>query len=97
MIKFSCKKHLQEVISLSFEKMKRTQKPSPIPKIIFSSLDLEEVIPGHHDPMIISAMVVNAEVKRVLVDQGSSADIIFRDAFDKLELKTLTCKLTKKS
>ena len=37
--------------------------------------------------MIISAIMVNAEVKRVFVNQGSSTDIIFRDAFDKLKLK----------
>ena len=37
--------------------------------------------------MIISAKMVNAEVKKVFIDQGSSADIIFRDAFDKLGLK----------
>ena len=70
------KKHLQEVLSLASKKMK-IQKPSPIPEITFSSSNLEGVIPGHDDPMIISAVMVNAEVKRVFVDQGSSANIIF--------------------
>ena len=67
--------------------MKKTQKPSPIPKIIFLISDKEGVIQGHNDPMIISAVIVNAEVKRVFVNQGSSAGIIFQDAFDKLGLK----------
>ena len=31
--------------------------------------------------------MVNVKVKRVIVDQGSSASIIFRDAFEKLALK----------
>ena len=54
---------------------------------MFSSSDFEGVIPRHDDPMIISAKMVNTEVKRVFIDQGSSANIIFRDAFDKLGLK----------
>ena len=37
--------------------------------------------------MIISTMMVNAEVKSVFMDQRSSIDIIFWDAFDKLGLK----------
>ena len=31
--------------------------------------------------------MVNAEVKRIFIDQGSSANIIFWDIFDKLGLK----------
>lgn len=67
--------------------MKKTHKPSSTPEIVFSSSNLEGIIIGHNDPMIISAIMVNAEVKRVFVNQGSSTDIIFRDAFDKLKLK----------
>ena len=37
--------------------------------------------------MVIFAIMVNTEVKRVFVDQGSSANIIFWDVFDKLRLK----------
>ena len=36
--------------------------------------------------MIISVVIVNAKVKKVFDDQGSSADIIFRDAFNKFEV-----------
>ena len=54
---------------------------------MFSSSDFKEVVPGHDDPMIISTKMVNAEVKRVFIDQGISADIIFRDVFNKLGLK----------
>ena len=57
--------------------MKKTQKLSPTPENVFSSLNLEVVIPRHDDPMIISMVMVNTEVNRVFVDQGSLADIIF--------------------
>ena len=73
------KKHLQEVLSLSFEKIKKTHKLLPAFDIIFSSPNLEGVVPGHDDPMIILAVMVNGEVKRIFVDQGSSADIIFQE------------------
>ena len=62
---------------MSFEKMKRTHKSSPTLKIVFSSSDPEGGILRYDDPMIISAVMVNAEVKRVFIDQGSSIDIIF--------------------
>ena len=57
--------------------MKRTHKSSPTLKIVFSSSDPEGGILRYDDPMIISAVMVNAEVKRVFIDQGSSIDIIF--------------------
>ena len=56
----------------------------PTSEIIFSSSNLEGVIPRHDVPMVISAVMVNAKVKRVFVNQWSSVDILFRDAFDKL-------------
>ena len=37
--------------------------------------------------MIISTMMVITKVKRVFMEQGSSANIIFQYAFDKVELK----------
>ena len=53
---------------MSFERKKKMQKLPLTLEIIFSSLDLEGVILGHNDPMIVLAIMVNAEVKRVFVD-----------------------------
>ena len=85
--KLAHKKHLQEVLSLSIATMKTVYKPSSTLEIVFSSSDLEVVVPGHDNPTVISAVMVNAEVKRVFIDEASSADIIFRDTFNKLGLK----------
>ena len=45
--------------------------------------------------MVISAAMVNAKVKRVFVDQENSADILFRDAFDKLGLNNANLQMHK--
>ena len=47
---------------------------------------MSEIIATHDDPMVISTIMVNAEVKRVFIDRGSLVDIIFQEAFDKLDL-----------
>ena len=75
--KSTCKKYLQEILSLLTEEMKKTRKLLPIPDIIFSSSDIEGVVPRHNDPMIILVVMVNIEGKRVFVAQGSSIVIIF--------------------
>ena len=52
--------------------------------ITFSDLDLEGCQHPHDDPLVIRAVVANKTVHQVLVDNRSSADIIFASAFDKM-------------
>ena len=52
--------------------------------ITFSDSDLEGCQHSHDDPLVIRAVLANKTVHRVLVDNGSSADIIFTSAFDKM-------------
>ena len=52
--------------------------------ITFSDSDLEGCQHPHDDPLVIRAVVANKTVHRVLIDNGSSADIIFASAFDKM-------------
>ena len=52
--------------------------------ITFSDLDLEGCQHPHDDPLVIRAVVANKTIHRVLVDNGSSVDIIFASAFDKM-------------
>ncbi|RRT45324.1 hypothetical protein B296_00035613 [Ensete ventricosum] len=58
-----------------------------------------EEYPCHDDALVISIRMANAYVKRVMVDMGSSTDILYFDAFQKLgltdrDLVTLTSTLT---
>ena len=52
--------------------------------ITFSDSDLEGSQHPHDDPLVVRAIVANKTVHRVLVDNGSSTDIIFTLAFDKM-------------
>ena len=54
--------------------------------ITFSDADLEGCKHPHDDPLVIRVVVANKTVQRVLIDNGSSADIIFASAFDKMSI-----------
>ncbi|XP_075475713.1 uncharacterized protein LOC142510123 [Primulina tabacum] len=55
-------------------------------EVFFGEEDLEASRGEHNDALIISATISNFWVKKILVDSGSSADIIFHEAFQKLGL-----------
>ncbi|XP_073019467.1 uncharacterized protein [Primulina eburnea] len=50
----------------------------------FGKIDLEASRGEHNDALVISATISNFWVKKILVDSGSSADIIFHGAFQKM-------------
>ena len=55
--------------------------------ITFSDSDLEGCQHPHDDPLVVRAVMANKTVHRVLVDNGSLADIIFASAFDKMSIR----------
>ncbi|XP_059663902.1 uncharacterized protein LOC132309628 [Cornus florida] len=52
--------------------------------ITFSEEDAKGVQQPHDDPLVVTEVVANYTIHRVLIDNGSSADLLFIDAFDKL-------------
>ena len=50
---------------------------SPEVDITFTKQDLRDVVPHDNDPIVISLITAGRKVHRVLVDQGSSADVMF--------------------
>ena len=52
--------------------------------ITFSDADLGGYQHPHDDQLVVRVVVANKTVHRVLIDNGSSADIIFTSAFDKM-------------
>ncbi|KAK3010617.1 hypothetical protein RJ639_010793 [Escallonia herrerae] len=48
--------------------------------------DLEEVLTPHGDALVISLQIDAYVIKRILVDTGSSADILFEEAFSQMKI-----------
>ena len=54
--------------------------------LVFTKADLQDVVPHDNDPVVISVVTAGRKVHRVLVDQGSSTDVMFWMTFNKLQL-----------
>ena len=55
--------------------------------ITFLDSDMEGCQHPHDNPLVIRVVVANKIVHRVLVDNGSSADIVFASTFDKMGIR----------
>ena len=79
------KAHLRSIRSAEIGEIQAMSKlPRLNTSITFSNLDLEGCQHPHDDPLVVRTVVANKTVNWVLVDNGSSADIIFASAFDKM-------------
>ena len=82
------KVHLRSIRS---GEVMEVQAVSKLPRldiaITFSDSDLEGCQHPHDDPLVIRAVVAKKMIHRVLVDNGSSTDIIFTSAFDKMGIR----------
>ena len=52
--------------------------------ITFRDSDAHLVHHPHYDALVITAMMTNNKVHRILVDNGSSVDILYYQAFQKM-------------
>ncbi|XXG47636.1 hypothetical protein AAC387_Pa02g2249 [Persea americana] len=67
--------HQKQMMTVELEptgKKARTERP----KIWFSDRDLEGVEPPHNDPLVLTLKLKNFFVQRVLIDPGSSSEIL---------------------
>nr|ABA96443.2 retrotransposon protein, putative, Ty3-gypsy subclass [Oryza sativa Japonica Group] len=83
---------VEEVQALrkEFDAQQASSHQQPVrKKISFEPEDAEGVLFPHQDPLVISAEVAGFEVRRILVDGGSLADVIFAEAYAKMGLPTL--------
>ena len=56
-------------------------------EISFTAKEQGKFLTPHHDALVISLTVANCLVKRILVDNGSSGNIIFQAAYKDLGLE----------
>ena len=64
------------------KKMKFAREP-----LAFDDNDLEGTIQPHDDALVVTAQKSEFLVKRVMIDQGSEADVMYPDLFKGLGLK----------
>ncbi|KAH7842008.1 hypothetical protein Vadar_000444 [Vaccinium darrowii] len=73
------------------DEVNMVERPSKLtklgqPPIVFSEEDEEGISYPHDDPLVISMVVANYRIKRILVDTGASMDIIYYSSFLQLEI-----------
>ncbi|XP_056688732.1 uncharacterized protein [Spinacia oleracea] len=56
-------------------------------KITFDDSDSTDTQQEHHDGLVISLPIVNALIKRILIDNGSSANVLFLEALQEMGLE----------
>ncbi|XP_043687560.1 uncharacterized protein LOC122638777 [Telopea speciosissima] len=77
------KQHAQNVLQTETAiKKRRTSYP-----ITFFDEDLIDIQKHHDDALVIKMVITNCMVGRILVDNGSSVDVLYYDAFEKMLLK----------
>ncbi|KAL0389073.1 UNVERIFIED_CONTAM: hypothetical protein Scaly_0264400 [Sesamum calycinum] len=79
-------------------KAKQAKAPSPIffpkesandgrhPLIQFERAEKSGLKTHHNDALVITALLAKNEVGRIFIDSESSADILFREAYDQMQL-----------
>ncbi|XP_028117257.1 uncharacterized protein LOC114314927 [Camellia sinensis] len=77
--------HMREVLSVQLAMKKGKTKEKYI--LTFSSKDSERVQVPHNDALVVTLRVKNFDVKRILIDQGSSVEIMYYDAFKQMKLE----------
>ncbi|KAJ4713136.1 Retrovirus-related Pol polyprotein from transposon 17.6 [Melia azedarach] len=56
--------------------------------IMFTDEDTRDVVYPHDDTMVVTMKIASKDVARILIDTGSSVDILFKEAFNKLGLNS---------
>ncbi|XP_068503762.1 uncharacterized protein [Phaseolus vulgaris] len=76
------KKYMREVMAVEAQGSDQPTEPD----LCFTNADLGDVVPHEDDPVVISIVTVGRKVHRVLIDQGSSTDVMFWVTFHNLQL-----------
>ena len=75
-LKKTCQRQVNSVHMIPPFKQKRTDQD-----ISFNEADVRGVKQSHNDPLVIMLTIEGFNTKRILVDNGSFADIIYLPAF----------------
>ncbi|XP_017438478.1 uncharacterized protein LOC108344556 [Vigna angularis] len=76
------KRHLRNLNTIHMVDRQRQSMPN----ITFTDADFHALDPNHDDPMVITADIARYEVRKVLIDQGNSVNILYWNTFLKMDM-----------
>ncbi|GFZ13609.1 hypothetical protein Acr_23g0019940 [Actinidia rufa] len=84
----SKKRHARSAFRLAEEEIYNLSSPyvSDQLPITFSNYDLRGLHLPHDDALVVLAVIANFNVQRILIDNGSLADILFISAFERIKV-----------
>ena len=86
----SCPSRIMSVARLSSKNLNQDSKRARVELLLvmgFSDEDKIGTIQPHNDALVITLRIGGYDVKRVMVDQGSAAEIMYPDLYKGLNLK----------
>ncbi|KAL0453024.1 UNVERIFIED_CONTAM: hypothetical protein Slati_1280500 [Sesamum latifolium] len=80
------KSQVREAHQISIKEVLDIETMEDAPIIQFGRAERLEPQTTHNDALVITATIANYEVGRIFIDSGSSADILFGEAYDQMQL-----------
>ncbi|XP_028071798.1 uncharacterized protein LOC114274132 [Camellia sinensis] len=77
--------HMREVLSVQLAIKKGKTEVKDV--LTFSSKDFERIQMPHNDALVVTLRVKDFDIKRILIDQGSSVEIMYYDVFKQMKLE----------
>ncbi|XP_057733872.1 uncharacterized protein LOC130949061 [Arachis stenosperma] len=82
----SARKRSFRAICLVNGPQREAQHATQLPKVTFTHADFDSSIQNLDDPVVITLQLGDLLVRKVLLDPGSSADVLFYSTFQKMKL-----------
>ncbi|KAK0575845.1 hypothetical protein LWI29_008097 [Acer saccharum] len=81
----TAKRHTQQVSNTQIQP--GIEHPSKVDETVtFKSTDKSDMFSPHHDALVISLHITNCLTKRILIDNGSSCNILFNSALKEMQV-----------
>ncbi|KAL0451873.1 UNVERIFIED_CONTAM: hypothetical protein Slati_1165400 [Sesamum latifolium] len=81
------KSQVREAHQISIKEVLDVETMEDAPLIQFGRAERSGPQTMHNDALVITAILANYEVGRIFIDSGSSADILFGEAYDQMQLR----------
>ncbi|KAL0454886.1 UNVERIFIED_CONTAM: hypothetical protein Slati_0827800 [Sesamum latifolium] len=82
------KSQVREAHQISIKEVLNVETMEDAPLIQFGRAERSGPQTMHNDALVITAILANYEVGRIFIDSESSADILFGEAYDQMQLGT---------